>query len=109
MKKLVAILALFFTIFLGAIDLQTASKMELMNFKGVGDKKADAIIEYRKNNTISNPDDLKNVKGFGETLINNIKVQIESNKKKDKSNKPSYSKSNNTNSIKDKNTNNSSK
>ncbi|MDX4026698.1 hypothetical protein Q6A73_08790, partial [Aliarcobacter skirrowii] len=64
---------------------------------------------YRKNNTISNPDDLKNVKGFGETLINNIKVQIESNKKKDKSNKPSYSKSNNTNSIKDKNTNNSSK
>ncbi|MDX4069766.1 hypothetical protein Q6A80_08535, partial [Aliarcobacter skirrowii] len=69
----------------------------------------DAIIEYRKNNTISNPDDLKNVKGFGETLINNIKAQIESNKKKDKSNKPSYSKSNNTNSIKDKNTNNSSK
>lgn len=109
MKKLVAILALFFTIFLGAIDLQTASKMELMNLKGVGDKKADAIIEYRKNNTISNPDDLKNVKGFGETLINNIKAQIESNKKKDKSNKPSYSKSNNTNSIKDKNTNNSSK
>ncbi|NLN13304.1 MAG: helix-hairpin-helix domain-containing protein [Arcobacter skirrowii] len=67
MKKLVAISALFFTIFLGAIDLQTASKMELMNLKGVGDKKADAIIEYRKNNTISNPDDLKNVKGFGET------------------------------------------
>ena len=109
MKKLVAILALFFTIFLGAIDLQTASKMELMNLKGVGDKKADAIIEYRKNNTISNPDDLKNVKGFGETLINNIKAQIESNKKKDKSNKPAYSKSNSTNSIKDKNTNNSSK
>src|SRR5690606_1349197 len=109
MKKLVAILALFFTIFLVAIDLQTAAKMELMNLKGVGDKKADAIIEYRKNTTISNPDDLKNVKGFGETLINNIKAQIESNKKKDKSNKPSYSKSNNTNSIKDKNTNNSSK
>ncbi|RXJ96078.1 competence protein ComEA [Arcobacter sp. AHV-9/2010] len=109
MKKLVAILALFFTLFLGAIDLQTASKLELMNLKGVGDKKADAIIEYRKNNTISNPDDLKNVKGFGSTLINNIKAQIDSDKKKDKINKPSYPKSNNNNAMKDKNINNSSK
>lgn len=99
MKKLVAILALFFTIFLGAIDLQTASKMELMNLKGVGDKKADAIIEYRKTNTIKSAEDLKNIKGFGDTIIDNVKNNVkakanpskkdEKNKSKDEDNKES--------------------
>ena len=52
MKKFVAILAIFGALFLGAMDLQTASKSQLMEIKGVGEKKADAIIEYRKTNTI---------------------------------------------------------
>ena len=69
MKKFVAILAIFSALFLGAIDLQTASKSELMEIKGIGEKKADAIIEYRKSNTINSADDLKNIKGFGVTIM----------------------------------------
>ncbi|PRM91577.1 competence protein ComEA, partial [Aliarcobacter cryaerophilus] len=76
MKKFVAILAIFTALFLGAIDLQTASKSELMQIKGVGDKKADAIIEYRKTNTINSAEDLKNIKGFGDTIIDNVKKDI---------------------------------
>ena len=76
MKKIVAILAIFTTLFLGAMDLQTASKSELMEIKGIGDKKADAIIEYRKANTIKSADDLKNIKGFGDSIIDNVKKDI---------------------------------
>ncbi|WP_371317588.1 hypothetical protein [Aliarcobacter thereius] len=47
----------------------------------MGDKKADSIIEYRKSNTISKPDDLRNIKGFGDSIINNIKNYMENNNK----------------------------
>lgn len=73
MKKIIAMIAIFGAMLLGAIDLQTASKSELMGIKGIGDKKADAIIEYRKTNTIKSADDLKNIKGFGDSIVNNIK------------------------------------
>ena len=76
MKKFVAILAIFGALFLGAMDLQTASKSELMEIKGVGEKKADAIIEYRKTNTIKSAEDLKNIKGFGDTIIDNVKNNV---------------------------------
>jgi competence protein ComEA len=84
MKKFVAILAIFSALFLGAIDLQTASKSDLMEIKGIGEKKADAIIEYRKSNTINSADDLKNIKGFGDTIIDNIKkdIKVKSNTSK---------------------------
>ncbi|WP_141048433.1 ComEA family DNA-binding protein [Aliarcobacter cryaerophilus] len=84
MKKFVAILAIFSALFLGAIDLKTASKSDLMQIKGIGEKKADAIIEYRKSNTINSADDLKNIKGFGDTIIDNIKkdIKVKSNTSK---------------------------
>ncbi|MGJ0354911.1 helix-hairpin-helix domain-containing protein, partial [Aliarcobacter cryaerophilus] len=49
----------------------------------------DAIIEYRKSNTINSADDLKNIKGFGDTIIDNIKkdtkVKSNTSKKDEKS------------------------
>ena len=94
MKKFVAILAIFTTLFLGAMDLQTASKSELMEIKGVGDKKADAIIEYRKTNTIKSADDLKNIKGFGDSIINNVKNSVKEKPKKNKKDEKSKSEDN---------------
>ncbi|PRM96281.1 ComEA family DNA-binding protein [Aliarcobacter cryaerophilus] len=94
MKKFVAILAIFTTLFLGAMDLQTASKSELMEIKGVGDKKADAIIEYRKTNTIKSADDLKNIKGFGDSIINNVKNNVKEKPKKNKKDEKSKSEDN---------------
>lgn len=94
MKKFVAILAIFTTLFLGAMDLQTASKSELMEIKGVGDKKADAIIEYRKTNTIKSADDLKNIKGFGDSIINNVKNSVKEKPKKNQKDEKSKSEDN---------------
>ncbi|WP_435890414.1 ComEA family DNA-binding protein [Aliarcobacter butzleri] len=73
MKKIVALFALCGTLVFGAINLQTASKEELMSIKGIGEKKAEQIIEYRKINTIKSADDLKNIKGFGDNIVSNVK------------------------------------
>lgn len=73
MKKVLVLLFLAVGVLFADINLQTANKKELMSIKGIGDKKAQAIIEYRKNNKINSADDLKNIKGFGPLLIANIK------------------------------------
>ncbi len=73
MKKIVALLMLFCSFLFAEINLQTASKEELMGIKGIGEKKADQIIEYRKTNTINKADDLKNIKGFGDSIVGNVK------------------------------------
>ena len=85
MKKIVALFALCGTLVFGAINLQTASKEELMSIKGIGEKKAEQIIEYRKTNTIKSADDLKNIKGFGDNIVSNVKENnIDSIKEKTK-------------------------
>jgi competence protein ComEA len=73
MRKLVVLLMLGCSFLFAAMNLQTATKEELMSIKGVGDKKAEQIIEYRKTNTIKTPEDLKNIKGFGDSIVGNIK------------------------------------
>ena len=81
MKKILAILALGSSLLFGAINLQTASKEELMSIKGIGEKKAEQIIEYRKTNKISNPEDLKNIKGFGDSVVGNVKNDVKAKTK----------------------------
>ena len=73
MKKIVVFLVFCCSFLFAQINLQTASKEELMEIKGIGEKKAEQIIEYRKTNTISNPEDLKNIKGFGDSIVGNVK------------------------------------
>ena len=73
MKKIVALFMLSCSFLFAQINLQTATKDELMGIKGIGEKKAEQIIEYRKTNTINNPEDLKNIKGFGDSIVGNIK------------------------------------
>ena len=51
-----------FTVFAFALNINTASKEELMAIKGIGAKKADAIIKYRKKNRIKKVEELKNIK-----------------------------------------------
>jgi competence protein ComEA len=74
-KKVVVLIAIL-SISLFAIDVSTASKAELMSIKGIGEKKADAIIEYRKSNEVKSADDLRGVKGIGASIIDNIKKGI---------------------------------
>lgn len=48
------------------ININTASANELMDLKGIGEKKAAAIIEFRETNGIfKQPEDLMKVPGIG--------------------------------------------
>lgn len=95
MKKVILLLVLFGVHIFASINLQTASKEELMSIKGIGDKKAEQILEYRKSNTINSVEDLKNIKGFGDSIISNIKNDIRV-KKDTKSKENSKEKSDNS-------------
>ena len=44
MKKIVALLILGVSFMFAALNLQTATKEELMGIKGIGDKKAEQIL-----------------------------------------------------------------
>jgi len=64
----------------GAINVQTASKAELMSISGIGEKKADAIIKYRKKHKLKSTDDLLKVPGIGKGIVKNVKGNVKSKK-----------------------------
>jgi competence ComEA-like helix-hairpin-helix protein len=49
----------------GPVNINTASKAELMRLPGVGEKTAEAIIGHRNARKFSAPADIMNVKGIG--------------------------------------------
>lgn len=61
----------------GKINLNQAEKEELMTLNGVGEKKAEKIIEYREDNgSFKSIEDLKNVNGIGEKTFESLKESI---------------------------------
>jgi len=59
------------------ININTASKEELMTLPGIGEVRAEEIINYRSNNgSFKTIDDIKNVSGIGEELFEEIKANI---------------------------------
>lgn len=76
MKKLLLGLVLGVSFLFASIDLNTASKEELIAIKGIGEKKAQQIITFRKENKIKRVEELQQLKGFGKKLIESIKAHI---------------------------------
>ena len=64
--------------------LNTASKKELVQIKGIGDKKADAIIKARKKSKFTSFADVEKVKGVGPVIIENIKKDVKVKESKSK-------------------------
>jgi len=57
-------------------ELNRASKEDLMEIKGIGETKADAIIQYRKKAPFKSFADVEEVKGVGPALVENIKNDV---------------------------------
>lgn len=59
------------------ININTATAEQLTALNGIGEKKAAAIVEYRREHgSFATVDELKNVSGIGEKTLNNIRNQI---------------------------------
>lgn len=58
------------------VDINTADKSELMTLPNIGEKRADAIIEYRQKNKFNKIEDIKNVSGIGDKYFEAMKDMI---------------------------------
>jgi len=61
----------------GIININTATKEQLMTLDGIGEVKAAAIIDYRRENgNFRSIEELNNVKGIGDKTIEKIRAYI---------------------------------
>lgn len=59
-----------------ATDLNTATVAELQKVNGIGPKKAEAIVEYRKKTSFKSVDELDKVPGFGKATVEKVKGEL---------------------------------
>ena len=80
MKKFLFALAIWFAfsgLALAAVNINTATKEELMTVKGIGEKRAQEIIDYRKKNgNFKSVDDLEKVPGIGPGMMKQIRSEV---------------------------------
>ncbi len=58
------------------VNINTASKEELMSLSGIGESKAEAILAYRKKTKFQTIEDIKKVSGIGDSVFEKIKEHI---------------------------------
>jgi competence protein ComEA len=54
------------------LDIRTANKKDLLSLPGVGDKKADNILEYREKHQFTKTSDLMKIKGIGKSTYQKL-------------------------------------
>jgi DNA uptake protein ComE-like DNA-binding protein len=60
----------------GLIDLNTATKEQLIALPGIGDARASSIIEWRTNNLINSTSDLLAISGIGPATVDSIREHV---------------------------------
>lgn len=60
----------------GKININTASKVELMRIKGIGEKTAAKIVNYRNKTPFTTIEDIQKVKGIGPKKFESMKDKI---------------------------------
>jgi competence protein ComEA len=90
LKRVIVSFLIFATVSLFAMslkELNSASKTDLMQIKGIGEAKAEAILKERKKGKFESFKDLTRVKGVGESIANNVKNDVKSSAKSKKEHK----------------------
>ena len=79
-RKIIAGCLIFATSALFGMSLEqlnSASKEELMEVKGIGEAKAEAIIAERKKGAFTSFEDFQRVKGIGEKAALHVKEHVQ--------------------------------
>src|SRR5215831_18889723 len=80
MKKLLLAWVIWLAIYgiaIAAVNINTATKEELTSLKGIGEKRAQDIIDYRtKNGPFKSVDDLEKVPGIGPGTMKQIRSEL---------------------------------
>ncbi len=78
MKRILILLALFsVNVFATPVNINTDNAQTIADsLSGIGIKKAEAIVKYRKKNKFTSIDELSNIKGIGEKTIAKNKKDI---------------------------------
>lgn len=58
------------------VNINSASKEELMLLEGIGEKRAEDIIEYRSKKPFTKPEDIMHVSGIGEKIYQKFADEI---------------------------------
>ena len=79
-KTLLLLITLIFltaNIAMAAININTADEKTLATLPGIGEAKAAAIVQYRKDNgNFKSPGDIVQVKGIGEKVFEKLSKEI---------------------------------
>lgn len=77
MFRFFVLFCVFSVALLAAVNINTANVEELSTLKGIGEKKAQAIVEYRDTNgNFKAIDELVKVKGIGEKSMASLKNEV---------------------------------
>jgi len=80
MKKLLLALVTWFTIYgvaIATVNINTTTKKDLTSVKGINEKRAQEIINYRtKNGPFKSVDDLEKVPGIGPGIMKQIRSEV---------------------------------
>ena len=74
--KYLTLLLLFVSLMFGAVNINNASVKELTKLKGIGIKKAEAIVNYRKKHCFKSVDELLKIQGIGKKTLEKNKNDI---------------------------------
>ena len=78
LRTLFVVMSLFFTSLVWAqVDINTANAEMLQSLDGIGKAKAEAIIKHRETNgPFKSAEELTEVKGIGEKMLEKIKADV---------------------------------
>ena len=74
--KILGLLLMAFSLAFSAVDINSASAKELSSLKGIGVKKAEAIVAYRKAHCFKSVDEIVKVKGIGKKFLEKNKANL---------------------------------
>jgi len=75
MKYLVLVMIMVGALY-ASVDINSASVKELASLHGIGTKKAEAIVTYRKKHCFKSVDEIVNVKGIGTKFLQKNKKDL---------------------------------